>query len=137
VKYVAAGQIHLMCASTAAALAERTPSREPDNVSTAWATASVHAGAALANPAMNLLFSGERGGRPQEVLERIEPVLVHLLDVGENPDGFDWEMAGRLVDAVLVHLENGRARSTDKTRIRDLKALRLRLTAASPGSLSV
>jgi hypothetical protein len=135
VKHISAGQMHLMCAATAAELAHRTPPRERSNVAAAWATASTHAAAALANPALSLLFSDEQGGRAVEVLERLEPSLLHLLDSGESPDGVDWDMAGRLVDAVLAQLESGRVHSADKARIRGLKALRLRLTAAPFGPL--
>jgi hypothetical protein len=134
-KHRAGGRMHLMCAETAAELAQRTPQRERSNVTRIWEEAVEHTRAALANPALSLLFSGEESGLAGEALRCIEPTLRHLLEAGEPAEGFDWDAATRLTDAAVARLENSRIRVGDKARIRDLKTLRDQLTAASANSL--
>lgn len=129
-KHVAGREAHLMCADVAAKLAERLPERERAARAAAWKSAAEHVRAALANPSLKLLFNGEWDDRRIWLaLQRLEPVLAHLLDSAEPLSGFELEQAHQLVDAVVANSERQRLRSEDRSRIKALRSLQSRLTS--------
>jgi hypothetical protein len=132
-KHAAGRDAHLLCANAAARLAERLPERERAGRTAAWSSATGHVRAALANPSLKLLFDSERADRLVWLaLDRLEPVLSHLLDSNEALTEFEREQARRLVDAVLVNSERRRLRSEDRSRITALRSLQSRLTSTAP-----
>lgn len=132
-KHAAVRDAHQSAAAVAARLASALPPRERSARAAAWAAATRHALAVLADPSTDELVAGSNGNdlAATWIARRIEPALTHLVDT--DPDAWAPHLrsaAVRLLERARAHIEPAACIvREDDTRLHQLH-LRLALSPA-------
>jgi hypothetical protein len=130
-KHAAVRDAHQSAAAVAARLASALPPRERSARAAAWAAATRHALAVLADPSTDELVAGSNGNdlAAAWIARRIEPALTHLVDT--DPDAWAPHLrsaAVRLLGRARAHVQP--AASIVREDDARLHQLHLRLTVS-------